>query len=332
LAYSTVSQLGYLFMALGAGSVKELVSVAVVAAMFHLVTHAFFKALLFLSAGNVMHAMGDVIDMREFGGLKRVLPKTHVLFAIGAAALAGLPPLAGFFSKDGVLGVLAEASSDTMVGGHFKLLLGVGFLTAFLTAVYTAKAFFKTFYGQEKIPAAAGHHAHEASFTMLAPMAVLAVGAVFVGILLGPTGGIANYVTQTPLLHHGEHSEPLWIMALSAIIAVAGVFVGYFLSTQPQPANSSSLASKLAEIGRNRLYIDWFYNIAFVQPLEWAGRFLAWFDVAVVENITNSIAGIPRLVGMVGQRVQTGRITAYSYLTAVGIAAVAIWIVMQGNW
>ena len=332
LAYSTVSQLGYLFMALGAGSVKELVSVAVVAAMFHLVTHAFFKALLFLSAGNVMHAMGDVIDMREFGGLKRVLPKTHVLFAIGAAALAGLPPLAGFFSKDGVLGVLAEASSDTMVGGHFKLLLGVGFLTAFLTAVYTAKAFFKTFYGQEKIPAAAGHHAHEASFTMLAPMAVLAVGAVFVGILLGPTGGIANYVTQTPLLHHGEHSEPLWIMALSAIIAVAGVFVGYFLSTQPQTANSSSLASKLAEIGRNRLYIDWFYNIAFVQPLEWAGRFLAWFDVAVVENITNSIAGIPRLVGMVGQRVQTGRITAYSYLTAVGIAAVAIWIVMQGNW
>ncbi len=109
LAYSTVSQLGYLFMALSAGSVNGLMVVAVTAAMFHLVTHAFFKALLFLAAGNVMHAMGDVIDMTKFGGLKKVLPKTNVLFMIGAAALAGLPILAGFFSKDAVLAVLLDA-------------------------------------------------------------------------------------------------------------------------------------------------------------------------------------------------------------------------------
>ncbi|MFN7733385.1 MAG: NADH-quinone oxidoreductase subunit L [Pirellula sp.] len=331
LAYSTVSQLGYLFMALGTGAVEELVSVAVVAAMFHLVTHAFFKALLFLSAGNVMHAMGDVIDMRQFGGLKRVLPKTHILFAIGAAALAGLPPLAGFFSKDGVLGVLAEASSNTMFGGHFKLLLGVGFLTALLTAVYTAKAFFKTFHGVEKIPAEAGHHAHEASFTMLAPMAVLAVGAVFVGLLLGPTGAIANYVTQTPLMHHSEHHEPIWILLLSAILSAVGIYGGWVLS-KADASQAIGGMSKLAEFGRNRLYIDWFYNVALVRPLEALARFLAWFDSGVVEAVTSAVASVPRLLGMVGQKVQTGRITAYSYLTAVGIAAVAIWIVMQSNW
>lgn len=331
LAYSTVSQLGYLFMALGAGAVKDLMSVAVVAAMFHLVTHAFFKALLFLSAGNVMHAMGDVIDMRQFGGLRRVLPKTHWLFAIGAAALAGLPPLAGFFSKDGVLAVLADASRDTMVGSQFQLLLGIGFVTAFLTAIYTSKAYFKTFHGVEKIPAEAGHHAHEASFSMLAPMAVLAVGAVFVGLLLGPTGVLSNYVTQTPLLHHHEHHEPMWVMVASAVIAAAGVFVGFVLS-KPTVATQGGAMAKVADFGRNRLYIDWLYSVAIVRPLEWAGRFLAWFDVAVIESCTSTIAGLPRLVGLVGQRVQTGRIPAYSYLTAVGIAAVAIWIVMQTNW
>jgi NADH-quinone oxidoreductase subunit L len=127
LAYSTVSQLGYLFMALSAGSVNGLMVVAVTAAMFHLVTHAFFKALLFLAAGNVMHAMGDVIDMTKFGGLKKVLPKTNLLFMIGAAALAGLPLLAGFFSKDAVLAVLLDASTDGLYGTQFKVMLGVGF-------------------------------------------------------------------------------------------------------------------------------------------------------------------------------------------------------------
>ena len=133
LAYSTVSQLGYMFMALGAGAIKELMVVAVVAAMFHLITHAFFKALLFLAAGNVMHAMGDVIDMRRFGGLRHVLPKTNILFLIGAATLAGFPLLSGFFSKDGILSVLADASKDGEYGTQFTCLLAIGFATALMT-------------------------------------------------------------------------------------------------------------------------------------------------------------------------------------------------------
>ena len=332
LAYSTVSQLGYLFMALGAGAVKDLMTVAVVAAMFHLVTHAFFKALLFLSAGNVMHAMGDVIDMRQFGGLKRVLPKTHLLFGIGAAALAGLPPLSGFFSKDGVLGVIADASHDTMVGTQFMALLAIGFITAFLTAIYTSKAYFKTFHGTEKIPEAAGHHAHEATGTMLAPMAVLAVGAIGVGILLGPTHWILDYITQTPLMEHAEHHEPIWLLVLSALIAAAGCFVGYVLSKREPSTNPDSLATRVADFGSNRLYIDWLYGVAIVQPLEWFANLLGWFDTNIIAGVTGWVANLPRWIGMVGQRVQTGRIPAYSYLTAVGIAAVAIWIVTRTNW
>jgi NADH-quinone oxidoreductase subunit L len=330
LAYSTVSQLGYLFMALGAGAGKDLMSVAVVAAMFHLVTHAFFKALLFLSAGNVMHAMGDVIDMKQFSGLRRVLPKTHILFAVGAAALAGLPPLSGFFSKDSVLGVINDAGSDTLVGNHFRALLAIGFATAFLTAVYTSKAYFRTFHGPEKIPAAAGHHAHEATSVMLVPMAVLAVGAVFVGILLGPTGWIGDYVTETPGLHHSEHHEPLWIMVGSAIIAAAGVFLGYTL-VQRAPSTSHSTGFSFAEWGRNRLYIDWLYERTIVAPMEWIARLCGWFD-RVIDSMILFASSLPRAIGLAGQRMQTGRIPTYSFVTALGIAALAIWVVTRTNW
>ena len=330
LAYSTVSQLGYLFMALGAGAVKELMTVAVIAAMFHLVTHAFFKALLFLSAGNVMHAMGDVIDMRQFSGLRRILPKTHILFAIGAAALAGLPPLAGFFSKDSILGVLADAGNDSLVGNHFRLLFGVALVTAFLTAIYTSTAFFRTFYGVEKVPAAAGDHAHEASAIMLAHMAVLAVGAVIAGMALGPTGWLAHYIEETPGMHHSEHREPLWILATSALIAVVGIAIGYRLS-KLDPSTSFLKDKAFADWGRNRLYIDWLYDRIVVAPLEWFARFCGWLD-GVVDHCVRLVADGPRWVGLAGQRFQTGRIPTYSFITAIGIAALAIWIVTRNTW
>ena len=147
LAYSTVSQLGYMFLGLGCAASVDLVGLAVIAAMFHLFTHGFFKALLFLSAGNVMHAMGDVIDMRRFGGLRRILPSTHIAFLIGAIALAGIPPLAGFWSKDSILAVVEKASEEGPARGLFALLLFVGLFTAFLTAVYTFRAYLRTFWG-----------------------------------------------------------------------------------------------------------------------------------------------------------------------------------------
>lgn len=327
LAYSTVSQLGYLFMALGAGAVADLMSVAVVAAMFHLVTHAFFKALLFLAAGNVMHAMGDIIDMRQFSGLKRVLPKTNVLFAIGAAALAGLPPLAGFFSKDGILSVLAEASRDSEYANQFSILLMIGFLTALMTAVYTARAYFRTFHGEERIPHEAGHHAHEATMTMLTPMAVLAVGAVIVGIALGPTHGIAKYLEQTPeLMTHADHHEKTWVMIASAVVALAGIGIGYALSKSGQSTQPSGAWEAFVDFGRNRLYIDWLYSKLIVAPMEWFAKLLGWVDANVVDSLAMQLANVPRLFGMIGQRLQNGRVPGYSFMTAVGVAALAIWI------
>ena len=147
MAYSTVSQLGYMFMALGAGAGNEaIVTYAVIAAMFHLFTHAFFKALLFLGSGSVMHAMGHVIDMRRFSGLRHVLPITHFTFLIGCAALAGLPPFSGFYSKDEILMVLAYGSKVGKYASEFQAIYYLAIVTAFLTAFYTFRAYFMTFW------------------------------------------------------------------------------------------------------------------------------------------------------------------------------------------
>ena len=327
LAYSTVSQLGYLFMALGAGAIKELMTVAVVAAMFHLITHAFFKALLFLAAGNVMHAMGDIIDMRRFGGLRKVLPKTNILFLVGAAALAGLPPLAGFFSKDGILSLLADASKDGEYGTQFTILLGVGFVTALMTAVYTSRAYFRTFFGKEVVPHEAGHHAHEASTLMLAPMLVLAIGAFAVGFLLGPTHAIASYIQQTTnLTSHGEHHEATWVMIASFGVAVVGVGIGFWLSKQQPSTATEGPWVAFVDFGRNRLYIDWMYSVLIVKPLEWFADLLGWFDTQIVDSLAMQFANVPRLFGLLGQRVQNGRLPGYTYITAIGVATLAVWI------
>src|SRR5262249_6474640 len=169
LAYSTLSQLGYMFLALGCaigvkGGAKgehSLVTFAVTAAIFHLFTHAFFKALLFLSAGSVMHAMGGIIDIRRFGGLRKVLPITHGCFLVGALALAGIIPFAGFWSKDEILAAALGASEHS---DSYKAVYGALFfaalLTAALTAFYTFRAYFVTFWGELKLPPEAGQHAH----------------------------------------------------------------------------------------------------------------------------------------------------------------------------
>jgi NADH-quinone oxidoreductase subunit L len=210
------------------------------------------------------------------------------------------------------------------------MLLAVGFATAFLTAVYTSMAFFRTFYGAEKIPAAAGDHAHEASNTMLMPMAVLALGALSVGLLLGPTGWLGGYITETPYLHHGEHSEPLWILVASALLALGGVALGYRMS---KLGTSASPINGLAFVywGRNRLYIDWFYERVIVAPMEWFAGVCGWLD-RFVDAFIQVVADSPRWLGLAGQRLQTGRVPTYSFFTAIGIAALAIWIVTRSHW
>ena len=167
------------------------------AAIFHLVTHAFFKATLFLSAGSVMHAMGGVIDMRRFSGLRHVMPRTHATFLCGAFALSGFPLFAGFWSKDVILSTSYEASHTT---NSYLFLFLIGLVTAGITAFYTFRAYFLTFWGEERIPSEAGHHAHESPAVMTVPVMVLATGAVVAGVALGPTGLIEHFLSLTPQL------------------------------------------------------------------------------------------------------------------------------------
>ncbi len=284
LAYSTVSQLGYMFMALGSG-VGDVAQLAIVAGMFHLFTHAFFKALLFLAAGSVMHAMGDVIDMRRFGGLRHRLPHTYATFAVGALALSGIVPLSGFFSKDEILLAIKLAAHEG--GWVYVLIYWVAVFTAFLTAFYTGRAFFMTFFGAEKLPSPddpeapaitagdahahsgdSGHHeadghghgdghggshvGHESPPIMTYPLFVLAGCTILIGLVClvaGPFGGttewFAHHLHATFGFESLRHEEHDFDWVTAIVGTVAGV-VGLGLSYKMY-AEPSPLPARLAE-------------------------------------------------------------------------------------
>jgi len=272
LAYSTISQLGYMFLALGAGTLA-----GVGGGMFHLFTHAFFKALLFLGAGSVMHAMGGVIDMRQFGGLRRLLPYTYWTFLVGCLALSGVFPFAGFFSKDLVLaavhdkvhaidhelehrraqphaageaeaahGPLAAWSAGELARSRavYQWLYYAAVFTAFLTAFYTFRALAMTFYGEEQVPAQAGHHAHESPASMLAPLVILAICSLVVGVLAiadpsnWGSNRFVNFLEHTPSLAAGAISLTkeapafhIQVAGVSTIAAFAGIGLALFFYT-----------------------------------------------------------------------------------------------------
>ena len=256
LAYSTISQLGYMFLALGTGSVAGLV-----AGMFHLFTHAFFKALLFLGSGSVMHAMGNVIDMRRFGGLRKIMPWTYITFLIGSLALAGFPLLSGFYSKDAILAAVHERSvhlqhpqdhgtatlvataakstvlglSDVARGRIFQTLYLSALLTAFLTAFYTFRAFFLTFFGPLKVPTDAGDHAHESPPMMVVPLVVLAICAAGIGFFFTNLTNdlFGQYLSTTPGIALGSHGHlddgaHQMVAIISTVLAFSGIGLAAF--------------------------------------------------------------------------------------------------------
>jgi NADH-quinone oxidoreductase subunit L len=275
MAYSTVSQLGYMFMGLGAG-VSNVAQLAVVAAMFHLFTHAFFKALLFLASGSVMHAMGDVIDMRRFGGLRHRLPYTHATFAVGGLALAGIFPFAGFFSKDEILLALssaAHAAEGSGRGWAYLLIYWVAILTVLMTAFYAGRAYFMTFWGPEKLPSpddpeaprpepGTGHGdhqphgpgqdethghdnnhghgeiGHESPPIMTYPLLVLAGCAVLAGFVFGPTHWFEHHLEHTfgfEQLGHAAHGFDWMTAMVSTIAGVLGIGLAYLFYALPSP-------------------------------------------------------------------------------------------------
>ena len=329
LAYSTVSQLGYMFMALGTGG-QIAPSLAVTAAIFHLFTHAFFKALLFLGSGSIMHAMGNVIDMRRFGGLRKLMPVTHITFLIGCAALAGFPLLSGFWSKDAIIDTLyeaGEADGNDAIG--YWLILGAALTTALMTAFYTFRAYFLTFWGDERIPDEAHGHAHESPRSMRIPLIVLAVGALLVGLIVEPlTHGFSTFLSQTPSLIRanelaemgGEHEAHFnWMLAgISIVLAFTGIGLAFALYGKGGPETVPSALKGVWNLSRNKLYVDEIYGGLIVKPAEFLATASRQFD-GFLDALARLVSFFPRFGAAVVRPIQNGLVQFYALGMALGV-------------
>ena len=314
MAYSTVSQLGFMFMALGAAAAgPKFATFAVMAAMFHLFTHAYFKALLFLASGSVMHSMGDVIDMRRFSGLRHALPITHWTFLCGALALAGFPLLAGFWSKDDILAALAQGMHSPH-GGFFTVIFGVAVLTALLTAFYTFRAYFMTFWGPEKFPEEAGHHPHDAPPAMAWPLRILAVFAVGIG-LVGPLHLFSGYFEHTPgLPEASEQHFHIGLMLLSAVIALSGIGVAYkwYVKSPEIPAKLATGLRPLFALSQGKFFFDELFTAILVAPLRLIATICALFDKYILDGVVDSFGALPKFMSQAPRRLHGGLTPAYA--------------------
>ena len=313
--------------------------------MFHLFTHAFFKALLFLGAGSVMHAMGGVIDMRYFGGLKRLMPITRWTFLTGCLALAGVVPLAGFWSKDEILAALhdrahhADEAGQSVQAALHNGLFWVALFTALLTAFYTFRAYFMTFHGDEQIPREAGHHAHESPASMTVPLIILAVCSISVGLLFGPTDLFSSFLGRVGSLRfgpisrtmagEGDHSQ---IAILGTIAAVLGIGLAAFLYLGHR-REAESLAVRLQplyRLSRGKFFFDELYNVFFVWPLRVMAVLSYVVDRFFVDGLVNLCGKLPAVVGYLLRSLQNGMVQFYALAMVLGLIVLFAAIVMRG--
>ena len=320
-----------MFLGLGAATLPSITS-----GMFHLFTHAFFKALLFLGAGSVMHAMGGVIDMRRFGGLRRLMPTTHWTFLFGCLALAGVIPFAGFWSKDAIMAAVNDRSHDDPL--FFWLYWGALFV-AFLTAVYTFRAFFLTFYGPERVPHEAGHHAHESPPAMTWPLVILAICALGVGAYFEWTAGFADFIKYTPSLayktinpQHVEvhaHSHAL-VAAVSTVLALAGIGISAFLylGDPSQVGTLKRLLLPLYLLSHGKLFFDPIYDAVFVGPLRVLSRVSYWLDRNVIDGLVNLVGRIPPFLAAGLRPLQTGMVQFYALAMVWGVVVLIVTLLI----
>ena len=341
LAYSTVSQLGYMFMACGVGAYE--------AGIFHLMTHAFFKALLFLAAGSVIHALSGEQDMRVMGGLRKKIPVTFWTMTMGVFAIAGLPPLAGFFSKDEIL-YQAYIWDNPLA----KLLWAVGLFTAFLTSFYMFRLWFKTFFGAPRFDehhaaphahddgqAHASHGVHESPAIMTVPLMVLALlsiigGWVGVPLALGGHNEIEHFLGPVFNPNHvAEHvamrGPEVGLATVSVLTAFLGLVVAWFFYYR-KPGTASSLAAKVKPLYAlldHKFWVDEIYGVLIVSPLQMVSRFLlgGLVETGIVQGVPATAAGITRGAGAITRRMQSGKIRSYAGWLALGAAAVIAVVV-----
>jgi NADH-quinone oxidoreductase subunit L len=322
LAYSTVSQLGYMFVGVGVG--------AYAAGVFHLVTHAFFKALLFLGAGSVIHGMSGEQDLRRMGGLAPKMVITTITMVVGALGLSGVPPLAGFFSKDEIL---AAAFHEGRLALWLLLVAG-----AFLTAFYSFRLVFLAFFGNPRMSRDVAHHVHESPGVMTVPLLVLAVLTVVAGAAVGVPGahGTAFGRFLAPVLPHpeGEHggATALALLVLSAAVAAAGVGLAWYVYGRGdvRPGSIGVPRNALHRLLLNKYYVDEIYGALIVRPLhrlsEWSAR---RFDPGVVDGAVNGVALLVQ-VGAAGlRRVQTGFVMNYAFGILLGAVAVVAYLLAR---
>ncbi len=317
LAYSTVSQLGYMFAALGVG--------AWAAGMFHLVAHGFFKGLLFLCSGSVIHAVSGEQDMRKMGGLKNKIKITYWTFVIGALAISGFPGLAGFWSKDSVL-------AGAFNGGYWYFWL-VGLIAAFMTAFYMFRLIFMTFHGKPR-DVELYSHAHESPRSMTIPLIVLAIPSVLIGLVLGlppEDGHIDRFLEPVFEAVKGEAHHfgalDVGLMALSAGIGLAGIFLAWvFYIKRPElPEKAGAHVGVLYKAALNKYWIDEIYFALFINPVRALGRGLwRWVDVGIIDGFVNGSARFFRGVGMVLRPAQSGKIQAYMFSMLLGLLALLL--------
>src|SRR5690606_25320544 len=363
LAYSTVSQLGYMFVAVGAG--------AYTAGIFHLTTHAFFKALLFLGAGSVIHSMhhayhkanidDDAQDMRNMGGLGSAMPWTRATMWVATLAISGIPLFSGFFSKDEILtgvfmranqGLIAESTFLGISGSVFMYVVyGVSLLTAFLTAIYMTRLMRYTFHGPSRLPTSAREHMHEAPWIMTGPLVVLAVLSAVGGWLnlpsimrLGPAHVLENWLEPvvgraTLMLGGGsmpaiEHSTEWMLVGIAIAVAVAGVAVAWI---RLDPARLVPKAMSPAEHGvqavlANKYYVDEGIDRALVQPTVTFSRRLLWrgLDMGIIDGLmVNGTAYLARGLSWVGSRMQSGNVGSYAWVLVFGVLLLLSLVILR---
>ncbi|HEY4761590.1 MAG TPA: proton-conducting transporter membrane subunit, partial [Thermoguttaceae bacterium] len=333
LAYSTISHLGYMFLAMGTGTL-----VGATAGMFHLITHAFFKALLFLGAGSVMHAMGGVIDIRRFGGLRNRLPITHWTFLFGGLAMAGLFPFAGFWSKDAILLAVADKSSEAMV---YEIFYWTTLLGILLIDLYTFRPFFITFYGAERLPEEAGSHAHESPPSMTAPLAILAFGSLIVGAWLEVTGVLSDLLARTPSLAflggriiHTASREALHvsIAVYSTFLVVIGLLLTavLYLGRRQIVKQLTAILDVfgLYQLSYGKFFFDPLYYAFVVLPLEFFAWLCAWFDRVVIDGLVDFCGFIPKWIGSRLRPLQGGLIQFYALAMVFGVLILMIVLLL----
>ena len=330
IAYSTMSQLGYMFFAIGVGAYP--------AAIFHLMTHAFFKALLFLGAGSVIHAMSDEQDMRNMGGIWKLIPATYVLMWIGNLALAGIPFFAGYYSKDMILEV---AFAKDTAAGTFAFWMGIA--AAFMTAFYSWRLLIMTFHGKPRASEKVMAHVHESPAVMLVPLIVLATGALFAGFVAFPWfvgHDLHHFWGDSIVMLAGEHGTiideahhvPEWVSLAPLVAGVAGIVLAYvfYMFSPDLPAAFVGAFKSVHGLVFRKYMFDELYDALFVKTAMKLG-FGLWkgVDIGVIDGVgPDGAAAITRRLSLASSRVQSGYVYHYAFVMVIGVVALAGWFLL----